>query len=46
MRKQVLLVQLQVIIISKFTQHGPGGFMTTPLNEKCVKEQKPCNKKP
>ena len=37
--KEVVLVELQVVIVAKPAQDGPGGLMPASLDEERVKEQ-------
>lgn len=36
---EVVIGQLQRVIVAEFTQDGPGGFMTSPLDKESVQEQ-------
>lgn len=40
--KEVILVQLQVVVITKPPQHGPGGLMAPSLDEQGVEEEEAC----
>lgn len=41
-REQVLLRELQVIVVAKPPQDGPGGLVSATLDEESVQEQEPC----
>lgn len=41
-RKQVLLRELQVIVVTKPSQDGPGGLVSAALDEEGVQEQETC----
>lgn len=38
---QEIISKLHCVIVTKSTQDGPGGLMTSPLNEERVQEQEP-----
>lgn len=37
--KEVVLRQLEVVIVAKLSQHSPGGFMASTLNEEAMEEE-------
>lgn len=45
-RKQVLLRELQVVVVTKPPQDCPGGLVSAALDKECVQEQEPCVGRP
>lgn len=45
-RKQILLRELQVVVVAKPPQDGPGGLVSAALDEERVQEQEPCIGRP
>lgn len=45
-RKQVLLRELQVIVVTKPPQDSPGGLVSATLDEESVQEQETCGGRP
>lgn len=44
LRVQVIICQLQLVIVAKAAQDGPGGLVPAPLDEEGVEEEETCRR--
>lgn len=37
--KEIVLGKLEIVVVAKLSQHGPGGLVASALNEETMKEE-------